>query len=205
MNNTNNSNDTVDLHTVKILNMEVDYIIFFVSIILPFVNEIAIILSKSGILMFHNLYRSCIHNDNFTIMSEACKNNKKIHCSTGETFRSLFIDILSYLGIILNISRTTLQYGYITGVVSGFVLILCSIVFTNLYLGQIINKIKDILNVNTPFMNIIIGLICIIILIFFTNFLQNVASNLFKHYRIDKINEPVLKNETEEKILKFLV
>jgi hypothetical protein len=203
-NNSNKSNDTVDLHNVKFLNIEVDYIIFFASIILPFVNEIAITLTKSGLPMFHNLYRVCVHNDIFTVMTETCKQNKKIQCTNIETFRGLFIDALAYLGIILNIGRNTLKYGYITGVVSGFVLILCSIVFTNLYLGQIIHKLKDILDVKTPFMNIVIGLICIIILVFATSFLQNISSKLFQHYKIDKINEPVLKNKTEEKILQFL-
>jgi len=204
MDNTNKSNKTVELHDVKFLNMDVDYIIFFASIILPFANETAITLTKSGLPMFHNLYRVCVHNDIFTLMSEACKKNKKLHCTNGETFRSIFIDAIAYLGIILNIGRNTIKYGYITGVVSGFVLILCSIVFTNLYLGQIIHKIKDILHVNTPFMNILIGLICIIILVFVTSVLQHISSKLFQNYRIDKINEPILENKTEEKILEYL-
>jgi hypothetical protein len=53
-------------------------------------------------------------------------------------------------------------------------------------------------------MNIILGLFCIIVLIFITKFLQDLSSTMFQHYRIDKINEPVLQNKTEEKIIKFL-
>ena len=199
-----NTNKTTDLHNVTFLGQPVDIIIFFASIILPFINETAIILTKSGYSAFHNLYKVCIHDDAFILLSETCKANKHIHCSNSDTFRRLFIDALAYLGIILNIGRNTLKYGYITGVVSGFVLILCSIVFTNLYLGQIIHKLKNILHVKTPFMNIVIGLICIIILVFVTSFLQNLSSKLFQHYKIDKIDEPVEKNKTEEKILQFL-
>ena len=100
------------------------------------------------------------------MLSERCKANKHIHCSNSDTFRRLFIDALAYLGIILNIGRNTIKHGYVTGVVNGFVLVVCSIVFPNLYLSKIIKTLKHIFHVNNPIMNIIIGLICIIILIF---------------------------------------
>ena len=90
-----------------------------------------------------------------------------------------------------------------TGVVNGFVLILCSIVFPNLYLGQIIQKIKEVLGISTPFMSVAIGIVCIIILIFITKLLQDVSTYLFRNYRIDEVNEPVVKNKTEEKVLSF--
>ena len=199
-----NTNKTTDLHNVTFLGQPVDIIIFFASIILPFINETAIILTKSGYSAFHNLYKVCIHDDAFTMLSETCKANKHIHCSNSDTFRRLFIDALAYLGIILNIGRNTIKHGYVTGVVNGFVLVVCSIVFPNLYLGKIIKTLKHIFHVNKPIMNIIIGLICIIILIFATKFFQDLSTKMFQNYRIDKINEPVVKNQIEQEIINYL-
>lgn len=202
--NTNNSKGPIELHNVSILGVPIDTIILFASIILPFINETAIVLRKSGLHMFQNLYKTCIHNEILLLLSESCKKNNKIHCTTKDKIQGLFIDSLAYLGILLNIGRNTIKYGYVTGVVNGFVLVICSIIFPNLYLGHIIHKLKDILNISNPIMNIILGLFCIIVLIFITKFLQDLSSTMFQHYRIDKINEPVLQNKTEEKIIKFL-
>ena len=138
------------------------------------------------------------------IVPLSCKKNTSLHCSSYDTFRRIFIDLLAYLGIILNIGRYTIKYGYITGVVNGFVLIICSIIFPNLYLSVIIHKTKHFLNINTPIMIIILGLFYIIILIIITNLLQSASTYLFKHYRIDKINEPIVHNKTEQSIIDFL-
>jgi hypothetical protein len=203
--NTNTDNDyIIDLHTVKIGNTSMDTIIFFASILLPFINETAIVLTKSKLPIFHNLYKSCIPDEIIEVLPELCKKNKDVMCSPYDTFRRLFIDAIAYLGIILNIGRSTLKYGYVTGVVNGFVLIICSIVFPNLYLGEIIQNIKQILHIEKPIMSILVGVICIIILIFVTKFLQDLSSQLFHHYRIDKINEPVVKNKLEQKIINYL-
>ena len=201
-----NSNTTkpMNLHDVSILGYSSDTIIFFASIILPFINEIAIILTKSGLPMFHNLYKICVHNDVFVLLSETCKKNKHIHCSDIDTFRRLFIDALAYLGIILNIGRNTIKYGYVTGVVNGFVLVIFSIIIPNLYLSQIIHNLKHFFHVNNPIINIIIGLICVIVLIFATKFFQDLSRKMFQKYQIDKINEPVLKNKTEQEIINYL-
>jgi hypothetical protein len=199
-----NTNKPIDLHNVSILGQSADNIIFFASIILPFINETAIILTKSGYSAFQNLYKVCVHDDVFTLLSAKCKANKNIHCSNSDTFRRLFIDALAYLGIILNIGRNTIKHGYVTGVVNGFVLVICSIVFPNLYLGEIISTLKHIFHVNKPIMNIIIGLICIIVLIFATKMLQDLSTTMFQNYRIDKINEPVVKNQTEQAIINYL-
>ena len=194
----------MNLHDVSILGYSSDTIIFFASIILPFINEIAIILTKSGLPMFHNLYKICVHNDVFVLLSETCKKNKHIHCSDIDTFRRLFIDALAYLGIILNIGRNTIKYGYVTGVVNGFVLVIFSIIIPNLYLSQIIHNLKHFFHVNNPIINIIIGLICVIVLIFATKFFQDLSRKMFQKYQIDKINEPVLKNKTEQEIINYL-
>jgi len=196
--------DSVNLHNVTILGQSADNIIFFASIILPFISGIAIILTKSGYSVFHNLYKICIHNDVFTLLSETCKKNKDIHCSHSQTLRVILIDALTYLGIILNIGRNTIKYGYVTGVVNSFVLVFFSVIFQNLYLSKVIHIFKNILNINNPIINIIIGLLCIIVLIFVTKMLQDVASKMFENYRIDKINEPVVKNKTEQEIINYL-
>ena len=166
---------------------------------MPFINETAIVLTKSKLPLFHNFYKLCIPDEVIDFLPESCKKNKDIICSPYDTFRRLFIDAIAYLGIILNIGRSTIKYGYVTGVVNGFVLIICSIVFPNLYLGQIIHKIKHFLHIETSAMSIIVGIVCIIILIFVTKFLQDLSTQLLQNYRIDKINEPVVKNEIEQK------
>ena len=198
-----NSN-TVDLHNVTILGSSADNIIFFASILLPFINETAIVLTKSKLPLFHNFYKSCIPDEVINFLPESCKKNKDIVCSSYDTFRRLFIDAIAYLGIILNIGRSTIKYGYVTGVVNGFVLIICSIVFPNLYLGHIIDNIKQFLRVESSAMSIIVGIVCIIILIFATKYLQDLSTQMFQHYRIDKINEPIVKNKVEQKIINFL-
>ena len=73
-----------------------------------------------------------------------------------------------------------------------------------MYLGQIIHKIKHFLHIETSAMSIIVGIVCIIILIFVTKFLQDLSTQLFQNYRIDKINEPVVKNKIEQKIINYL-
>ena len=72
--NTNsNTNSKVDLQNVKVFNTQVDYIIFFASIILPFINETAIVLTKSGLSIFHNLYKSCITDEIMEVLPTSCK------------------------------------------------------------------------------------------------------------------------------------
>jgi hypothetical protein len=198
-----NSN-TVDLHNVTILGTSTDNIIFFASILLPFINETAIVLTKSKLQLFHNFYKSCVPDEVVEFLPESCKKNKDIICSPYDTFRRLFIDAIAYLGIILNIGRSTIKYGYVTGVVNGFVLIICSIVFPNLYLGNIIHKIKQFLHIDSSVISILVGLVCIIILIFVTKFLQDLSRQMFQNYRIDKINEPIVKNKIEQKIIDYL-
>ena len=195
---------TVYLHNMTIFGTSADTVIFFASILLPFINETAIVLTKSKLTLFHNFYKLCIPDEVIEFLPESCKKNKDIICSPYDTFRRLFIDAIAYLGIILNIGRSTIKYGYVTGVVNGFVLIICSIVFPNLYLGQIIHKIKHFLHIETSAMSIIVGIVCIIILIFVTKFLQDLSTQLFQNYRIDKINEPVVKNKIEQKIINYL-
>jgi len=201
--NTNNSKVPIDLHNVTILGEPVDNIIFFASIILPFINEISIILTKSGMSMFHNLYKICARDDVLLSLSETCKNNN-IHCSHSETIRRIFIDAVAYLGIILNIGRNTIKHGYVIGVVNGFILIICSIVFPNLYLSKIIHVLTHFLNVNKPIIRIIIGLICLIILVIFTYILQNKSSKIFKKYKIDVKREHKVHNKIEQEIIHYL-
>jgi len=204
MNTNTKPTKPTDLHNVTILGQSANNIIFFASIILPFINGIAIILTKSGYSIFHNLYKICIHNDVFRLLSETCRKNKDIHCSHSQTFRVILIDALTYLGIILNIGRNTIKYGYVTGVINSFILVIFSVIFQNLYLSKVIHILKNILNINKPIINIIIGLLCIIVLIFVTKTSQDFSSKLFENYKIDKINEPVITNKTKQEIIDYL-
>ena len=198
------SNKIVLLDNVKVYNIPVDIIIFYISLIFPFINEFAIVLTKSGIPTFNNFYKVCIPDEIIEIIPLSCKKNTRIQCSSYDTLRRIFIDLLAYLGIILNIGRNTIKYGYITGVVNGFVLIMCSIIFPNLYLSVIIHKTTQFLNINSPIIIILLGLFYIIILIIITQLLQKTSIYLFKNYRIDKLNEPVVNNKIEQSIINWL-
>jgi len=202
--NINKTREPIDLHSKTVLGEPIDNIIFFLSLVLPFINEIAIVLRKSGLPMFHNLYKTCVHSEILLLLSESCKKNKKIHCTTKDTIQGLLIDALAYLGILLNISRNTIKYGYITGVINGFILIIFSIIIPNLYLAHIIHNTKQFLNTESAIITIIIGIMCIALLIIITKIIQELISEKFKNYRIDIKNEPVIKNKTQQEIINYL-
>jgi len=158
--------------------------IHYASLILPFANETAIVLTHSKLLTFKGVYRGCI--DDGLIHDTSVK--KKIESSffTGRDYlHKVLIDLLAYLGIILFIGKNTLTYGYVTGVVTGMVLIFCSIMLPNMFLGVAIHKITHILGVENPYTYIAIGIALIIALIYLTSFLEDIAQKLTKAITID--------------------
>ena len=99
------------------------------------------------LILFQNYSKNKLHGQKieyipdkiFKSLSIKDKQNMNIYnCSLYDTIRKISIDSLAYLGIILNIGRSTIKYGYITGVVNGFVIIILSLIFAVLTLVQFI-------------------------------------------------------------------
>ncbi len=146
-------------------------IIHWLSILLPFANEVAITLSHSGIPLFKKLYRSCI--EGFLIDDEVIKKKieKKI-CTLHDNYHKIFFDVLAYFGIMLNICKNAIQYGYTIGVFSGLNLVVWSMLITNMYLGTSIHYITQFFDMKSPFMYILVGLILITLLVIITHYTE---------------------------------
>jgi hypothetical protein len=145
--------------------------IHWLSILLPFANELAITLSHSGIPIFKKLYRSCI--EGFLIDDEATKHKmeKKI-CTLHDNYHKIFFDVLAYFGIMLNICKNAIQYGYTIGVFSGLNLVVWSMLITNMYLGPCIHYITHFFHMKSPFMYILVGIILITLLVIITHYTE---------------------------------
>ena len=158
--------------------------IHYASLILPFANETAIVLTHSKLPLFKGLYRGCI-DDGLIHDTSIKKKIESSFCTGRDYLHKVLIDLLAYLGIILFIGKNTLTYGYATGVVTGMVLIFCSIMLPNMFLGVSIHKITQFLAVQNPYIYIAIGIALIIALIYLTSFLEDIAQKLTKAIIID--------------------
>jgi hypothetical protein len=163
-------------------------IIHFLSLVLPFANEIAIILTKSGLPAFHNLYSSCFDE---TIMGDLqiSKDMKKKICRNRDYRNKIIIDLIAYLGITLFIGKNTLLYGYATGVATSMVLIFCTVILPNKFLGLALHKITKWFHIDNPYLFILIGFLLIFILIGVTVFFEIIAQKLTKNIKIDPLAE----------------
>lgn len=172
-------------------NVLVDDIILALSIILPFANEMSIVLTNSGLPIFKNLYKICIHDDLVVQLPKSLQSEKTIVCSQTESLRRILIDCVAYLGITLNIARSTLQFGYVTGVVCGFLIIFFSMIIPTLFLSKIQHICIERLHIGIekPFMRIFIGLLLIIGLIILANVTIDFTQKQLKDIKIDPINE----------------
>lgn len=81
------------------------------------------------------------------------------------------------------------MYGYVTGVATGMVLIFCSIMLPNIFLGAAIHKITKIFNIHNPYVFILVGISLIIGLIILTKILEAETQLLTKSIKIDPIAE----------------
>ena len=165
-------------------------IIHFLSIVLPFANETAIVFTESGYPQFTDLYKSCFDKSllgkNESKLKRVLKN--KI-CTKKDYVHKIIIDLIAYLGIILNIGKNTINYGYATGVVTGLLLIFYSIILPNMFLGFTTHKIMNLLKLHTPLTHVLLGLTLIILLIIVTNVSEYLVQNLMKKIKIDPETE----------------
>jgi hypothetical protein len=166
-------------------------IIHILSIVLPFANEIAIVLTHSKLPIFDGLYKLCI--DDVLLTGVKLDRVLKKICTTKNYQNKIIIDLIAYFGIILYIGKNTILYGYATGVVTGLILIFCSIILPNMFLGIFIEKITKILNIKSPHFYILIGILLIIMLIILTIVLETIAQNLTKSIKINPISENIEK------------
>ena len=157
--------------------------IYYLSIILPFINEISIVLTHSKLPLFSKLYRTCIPHD---IVSDIRNESILAKVCSRKDFRNrIFIDLLAYLGIILFIGKNTIQYGYATGVANGMVLIFCSIILPNMFLGMVIHETTHLLNIKNPYLYILVGFTLIVLLMLLTAFMESIVQQLTKSIKID--------------------
>jgi hypothetical protein len=115
-------------------------------------------------------------------------------CQKFEYRHKIIIDLIAYLGIMLFICKNTLQYGYVTGVACGLVIIFCSIMLPGLFLGKSIRYITTSLNIKNPFLFIMVGIALIICLIIFTNVLELITQKVTKSIKIDSETEKCTKS-----------
>lgn len=161
-------------------------IIHYLSIILPFSNETAIVFTESGYPQFKNLYKSCFDSSLLGKHEPQLKRMLKDKlCTKRDYIHKILIDLLAYLGIMLLIGKNTLQYGYATGVVSGIVIIFYSIILPNMFLGFVTHKIMDLLHFHTPSAHIIVGLFLIALLIYITQLTESFVQKYTKNIKFD--------------------
>lgn len=135
----------------------ISIIIDILSYVLPFINEIANTLTSSNIPIFKGLYKHCI--DKYLLPSNIIKTiSKEKICSNRDIISKLLIDILGLLGIIINIAKNAIQYGYLTSILNGIIIVILSFVIPNLYLQRIIVKIKKRYKLKQRYMSIVIGM-----------------------------------------------
>jgi hypothetical protein len=165
-------------------------IIHYLSIILPFSNETAIVFTESGYPQFKNLYKSCFDSSLLGKHESQLKRMLKDKlCNKRDYVHKIFIDLLAYLGIMLLIGKNTLQYGYATGVVSGLVIIFYSIILPNMFLGFATHKIMNLLHFHTPAAHIIVGMSLIALLIYITQISESFVQEHMKNIKFDPETE----------------
>ena len=172
------------------MSSNISNIIHILSIVLPFSNETAIVLTESGYTRFKDLYKVCFDRSLLGKNSSKLQNKLKDKiCTKKDYIHKILIDLLAYLGIILNIGKNTINYGYATGVVTGLLLIFYSIILPNMFLGFTTHSIMDILKLHTPLAHVVVGVTLIILLILLTLFSEKVVQNLMKKIKIDPETE----------------
>lgn len=168
--------------------------IHYASLLLPFANEAAIILTESKLPLFNGFYRECVN-------AELLESNKiKLilkhkTCDFKDDKIKMFVDFIAYIGIMLFICKNTLHYGYVTGVCGGVVMVVCSMMLTTMYLGKIVKYFTKIFNVVNPYLFILIGMFVVSGFILLTNFLEMITQQLTKGIYIDPEQEDKIEKK----------
>ena len=123
--------------------MNTSAFIHWMSIVLPYANNIAIVLTNSKLPLFSKLYRSCV--ESMLVEGHKCKEIAGIVCNSRDYLHRVIIDLIVYFGLMLFIGKNTLTYGYATGVATGLVLMFFSMIVPNLFMGPAIHSITSFL------------------------------------------------------------
>lgn len=157
-------------------------IIHYLSLILPFAHEIAVI-PKESKLPFFSGFRECIDTKLDTIQQKKLL-QKKMCTSTDKTIE-IVIDLIAYIGILLLVSKNTLHYGYVTGVATGVVMFFCSVTLVRMYLGKIVSFINDFIGVKNPYILLIISMLVVLMYIVVAGILEMITQKLTKSITIE--------------------
>jgi hypothetical protein len=172
--------------------MQSDDYIRYASVMLPFINEMSIVLTNSGFPMFKDLYKVCIPKETLEKLPSKYHHDENLVCSMRQEFRKIVIDMIAYLGIMLNIGRNTLNFGYFIGVVNGLFLVFFSMIVPSLFLSRAQKALISKLAIGDErrIARIILGLACVILLMYVTDALQErMQKSLQKYIIIDAANE----------------
>ena len=169
--------------------MTITSLIHWMSIILPFSNEIAITLTHSGIPLFKKLYRSCI--EGFLLDDVLRKKVENQLCTIHDSYHKIFFDTIAYFGIMLNICKNAIQFGYVTGIFSGLNLVIWSMLLTNMFLGPAIHYVSRLFHVTSPIVYIMVGISLITLLIMITHYtelwVQHVTQSIVINVDLNKV------------------
>jgi len=162
----------------------ISIIIEVLSYVLPYSNEIANILTSSGIETFKDLYKQCI--DKYLVPQNILKSisPSKI-CNQHDIISKIIFDIISFVGIIIYISKNAIQFGYLTGILNGINIILFSFILPNLYMFRVIRIIKKYFKFKNKYITILIGLGLVGILIACTILFEFIIYSYAAHVKID--------------------
>jgi len=172
--------------------MEQADIINILSFILPFANEMANVLTSSGLPLFKNLYKQCI--DGFLVDSSFIKYIPKDKiCQDRHVFRKIIIDLIALTGIILNIGKNSIRYDYLTGILSGISIIIFSFILPNLFLHKTVHNLMERFNFKSSYISIIIGFILIGILLGLSMVIESIIQKYTKGIIIDPKIEDICR------------
>ena len=162
-------------------------LIHWMSIVLPFANDIAIVLTNSKLPLFSRLYRSCV--DHMLVEDHSCKDLGGIVCTHQDYLHRVIIDLIVYFGLMLFIGKNTLTYGYATGVATGLVMMFFSMIVPNVFMGQSIHSITRFLHINNPYLYILVGIAFIVGLVILTHLAEAATQRLMKAVKVDPERE----------------
>jgi hypothetical protein len=155
---------------------------------------VAITLTESGMPLYKSLYRNCINF--FAIQDEDIR--KKVDeqiCTSKDQYHKMLFDTIAYLGIVLNICKNAIQYGYVTGIFSGLNLAFWSMLIANMFLGSTIHHITHALQLTSPIMYLMVGIFCIAALVAITHYTEEWIQHFTKPIIIDLEVEECIKKK----------
>jgi len=130
-----------------------------VRMIMPFSNEVANVLTSSGLAIFSGIY-------------------KDVPKTRGQKLSKTMIDLIALSGIILNAAHTAAKYGEVAGIVKGIIVIIIAFVIPNLTFHGII---KRVCYRCSPWQKLFFGLLLVAGL--------TGIEFLFDHFLIEKIHK----------------